>query len=260
MLIDICSCSFFRITMEAMLMLQFIPGAAFSALRAYVLSRSKLLGLLVFSLFLAPVGANLVLYGYQFSGVNFPPFGCLETYNITAALNLRYIVIISRVPPIAADIILIYITWARLSTGSWGALRNIQHSKRLSLSEVLFQSGVIYFIILFSLNILHLALTATSVASDHPGSSAVTEFTAPITTILISHFLLALQEANQLVIRLDPNDPLYSSRDQHEGTPSFILSLGGSINLDPLVQSNDDSLELEDCSHSEAPKEGQTEV
>ncbi|KAI0694553.1 hypothetical protein C8T65DRAFT_666534, partial [Cerioporus squamosus] len=51
------SCSLFSIAIQAMLILQFIPGAAFSALRAYVLSRSKLLGLLVFSLSLAPVGA-----------------------------------------------------------------------------------------------------------------------------------------------------------------------------------------------------------
>ncbi|KAI0697820.1 hypothetical protein C8T65DRAFT_754270 [Cerioporus squamosus] len=59
------SCSLFHITMEAMLILQFVPGAV-------------------------PVGANLVHYGYQFSGENFPPFGCLDTDNTTAALDLKY--------------------------------------------------------------------------------------------------------------------------------------------------------------------------
>ncbi len=30
-----------------------------------------------------------VPYGYQVSGENFPPFGCLVTENITGALDLR---------------------------------------------------------------------------------------------------------------------------------------------------------------------------
>ncbi|KAI0681852.1 hypothetical protein C8T65DRAFT_598003 [Cerioporus squamosus] len=172
MLIDVCSCSLFSIAIQAMVILQFVPGAAFSALRAYVLSRSKLFGLLVFSLALAPVGANLVHYGYQFSGENFPPFGCLDTDNTTAALDLKYdlfIVVISRVPLIAADILLIYITWTRLSTGSWGALRNIRQSKRLSLSEVLSQGGILCnteISILFTLNVLHLIFSATAVSKS----------------------------------------------------------------------------------------------
>ncbi len=31
-----------------------------------------------------------VPYGYQYYGENFPPFGCLATDNITAALDLRF--------------------------------------------------------------------------------------------------------------------------------------------------------------------------
>ncbi|KAI0697842.1 hypothetical protein C8T65DRAFT_743047 [Cerioporus squamosus] len=87
------------------------------------------------------------------------------------------------------------------------------------------------------------------------GASDVTTFTAPLSAILISHFLLALQESNQMVVRLHPNDPLYSSRDQYDSTPSFISSLGGSINPNPSVQSNADSLELQVCSNPEAPEE-----
>lgn len=64
-----------------------------------------------------------------------------------------------------------------------------------------------------------------------------------------------------MVIRLDPDDPLYSSRNQYDSTPSFISSLGGFINPDPSMQSHDDSLELQVCSHLEALEEedvGQT--
>ncbi|RDX47438.1 hypothetical protein OH76DRAFT_1441859, partial [Lentinus brumalis] len=83
------SCSTFIISITAVGVLPFITGAAFSALRALVLSRSKCLGLLVFALSLAPAGANLVASGYQLSGENFPPFGCVQTDNTTVAIDLR---------------------------------------------------------------------------------------------------------------------------------------------------------------------------
>ncbi|RDX49081.1 hypothetical protein OH76DRAFT_1517091 [Lentinus brumalis] len=79
------SCSMFVRVSQAMGILQFVPGAVFSALRVYVLSRSKPLGLLIAALSLAPVGANMVPYGYQYSGENLPPFGCLTTANISVA-------------------------------------------------------------------------------------------------------------------------------------------------------------------------------
>ncbi|TFK78614.1 hypothetical protein K466DRAFT_446181, partial [Polyporus arcularius HHB13444] len=198
-IVDVCSCSLFAIAGHAMGMLQFIPGAAFSALRAYVLSRSKPLGIVVAALSLAPVGANLVNYGYQYSGENFPPFGCLATDNTTAALSLRFGLFI---PLIAADIILIYITWTTLRGSA--ILTDIQKSKRLTLSDVLFRGGTIYFIILFIMNVLHLAFSATAVNINLGGDiSLITAFTAPITSILISRFLLELQEANHTVVKLD---------------------------------------------------------
>ncbi|KAI0704196.1 hypothetical protein C8T65DRAFT_830827 [Cerioporus squamosus] len=154
------------------------------------------------------------------------------------------IVIMSRVPLIAADILLIYITWTKLS--SWAALRDMRSSKRLSLSDILFHGGTIYFIVLFALNVLHLTFTATAVAGDgSDGDSVITYFTAPITAILISRFLLALQEASQAVVRIDRDDPLHSSRNPWDSTPSFISSLGGFINPDLSARSDDDGFELE---------------
>ncbi|KAI0694556.1 hypothetical protein C8T65DRAFT_584944, partial [Cerioporus squamosus] len=237
------TCSLFTRAGYAIDILQIVPGAAFSALRAYVLSQSKFLGLLVAVLSLAPVGANLVHYGYQFAGFYFAPFGCLGTDNITSAFNLRNrtVVFASRVPLIVADVILIYITWTKLR--NWGALRDIHQSKRLSLSDILFRGGTIYFVVLFILNLLHLVLSATAMAGNGY-ESYVTEFTAPFTAILISRFLLKLQEANRVVVRLDPDDPLHSSRNPYDtGTPSFISSLGGFINPDLLARSEDDGVE-----------------
>ncbi|KAI0697835.1 hypothetical protein C8T65DRAFT_17825 [Cerioporus squamosus] len=251
------SCSLFSIATYAVGVLQFVPGATFSALRAYVLSRSKLLALLVAALSLVQVGANLVHYGYQFSGENFPPFGCLDSDDVTAALDMRFriVVIVSRITLIVADMLLIYTTWTKLS--KWGTPMDIRQSKRLSLSDVLFRGGTIYFVCLFILNVLHLVFSCTALAgtSSAPGASDVTEFTAPITTLLISRFLLALQEANQMVVRIDSDDPRHSSRNPYDSTPTFISSLGGFINPELSARSDDDSFELQACSRSEAGEE-----
>ncbi|TFK90946.1 hypothetical protein K466DRAFT_583251 [Polyporus arcularius HHB13444] len=84
------SCSVLQNANQALVILQFVPGAVFSALRAYVLSRNKLLGIFVLALSLAPVGSNLVEYGRQLSGGNLPPFGCLYTDNMTQAIELKF--------------------------------------------------------------------------------------------------------------------------------------------------------------------------
>ncbi len=94
--------------------------------------------------------------------------------------------------------------------------------------------------------------SAQVTAEGTSGGSIVTELTGPYvlchpalccdsiqvltesgstTAILISRFLLDLQEANQTVIRLDPDDLLHSSRNLSD-TPSFIASLGNIINPD----------------------------
>ncbi|TFK82230.1 hypothetical protein K466DRAFT_603848 [Polyporus arcularius HHB13444] len=276
MILDVCSCSSFVIAERAMEILQFVPAAAFSTLRAYVLSRSKLLGLLVAALSLAPVGANLVEYGYQFSGENFPPFGCVAANHSTVALNLRFgsfhlvtcirtdcvqgddtVTIVSRASLIAADTILIYITWTKLR--GWDGLTDIKRSKRLTLSDVLFRGGTVYFVILFIMPILHLVLSITAVAGENSagGFSVITSFTAPITAILISRFLLKLQETNHMVVRLEPDDLLHSSRNPWDSTPSFISSLGGFINpeLARRSDSDNDGDDLQDFPPSEAPEE-----
>ncbi|TFK78606.1 hypothetical protein K466DRAFT_606832 [Polyporus arcularius HHB13444] len=220
------SCSMFVIAEQAMLILQFVPAAGFSALRAYALSgtESKLLGLLVAILSLAPVGSNLD----------------------------RTVVIVSRVPLIAADIILIYITWTKLR--GWATLTDFQQSKRLSLQDVLFRGGILYFVILFFLNVLHLALSATAVASGDSDNafSVITVFTAPITAILISRFLLELQGTHHMVIKLDTNDPLHFSGNAWDSTLSFISPIGGLINPELAARSDDDDgVELQDRMPSE---------
>ncbi|KAI0704510.1 hypothetical protein C8T65DRAFT_741065 [Cerioporus squamosus] len=99
-------------------------------------------------------------------------------------------------------------------------------------------------LVLSILNVLHLALSVTGLQITTDGASDVTAFTAPLTAILISRFLLDLHEANKRVVRLDPSDPLYSSQHLYD-TPSFISSLGAFINPD-LPAPSDDELEWEE--------------
>ncbi|TFK84742.1 hypothetical protein K466DRAFT_601756 [Polyporus arcularius HHB13444] len=150
------------------------------------------------------------------------------------------VVYISRVPLIVADVLLIYVTWTKLS--SRGAMTTIRQSKRLSLSDILLRDGTIYFVVLFMLNLLHLVFSVTAVIADS-GGSYLSVFTSPVTAILISRFLLELQEANQTVVRLDPDDPLHSSRHPFGDlyTPSFIASLGAFIPPDRPALSDSDS-------------------
>ncbi len=78
-----------------------------------------------------------------------------------------------------------------------------------------------------------------------------------LTAILTSHFLLELQETERLIVKLDPGDPLHSSRNPWDsGTPSFISSLGGFVNPARSARSDDDDgFELEVRSSSNGAEE-----
>ncbi|RPD78585.1 hypothetical protein L226DRAFT_297615 [Lentinus tigrinus ALCF2SS1-7] len=156
-----------------------------------------------------------------------------------SGIESKVIVVIARVPLIVADMVLIYITWARLS--GLATLRDIRQSKRLSLSDVLCRDGTMYFVVLFVLNILHLVFSINAITVEGNGASYVAEFTASITAILISCFLLELQEADRAVVRLDPDDPLHFSKDPYDSIPSFISSLGAFINPDLPSPHDDES-------------------
>ena len=71
-----------------------------------------------------------------------------------------------------------------------------------------------------------------------------------ITTILVSRFLLELQEANQTVVKVDISNSLQSPMSPGNSTLSFISSLGAFI--DPDVQTlHDEDLEESGVSVSE---------
>ncbi|KAI0794549.1 hypothetical protein C8Q74DRAFT_1406673 [Fomes fomentarius] len=206
--------------------LQFIPSAAFSALRAFVLSRNKPLSLFVLILGLVPVGINLTMVIVPNYGEIFANIGCILYYELSSETNLKISLIVS-------DGILILITWRSPMTRGLRMRMHIHTNKRQSLGIILVQNGTIYFIVLLCLNVSHLSFSVANIFGNGASSSDITTFTPPITTILISHFLLDLQEAYRQTVRVDSDDIL--NLGSNDSTPSFVDRVIGSLGSDIYV-------------------------
>ncbi|KAI0738530.1 hypothetical protein C8Q80DRAFT_248978 [Daedaleopsis nitida] len=211
-------------------MSQFLPWAAFSALRAYSLSISWAWGALVFALSIVPLGINLSHFFVNgIGGINDPVFGCSETFSITIHDLARH-VIISRGCLILADIFLIGITLWSIPTKA----NMISHIlKPRSLQGLLIRDGTIYFIVLLTLNVLQLLFTLLSIFGDG-FESYVSLFTEPCTAILINRFLLHLQESRSRTLRVDTEHSLHpeSFGSMSVGIPSFVRVVGSIAHRD----------------------------
>ncbi|RDX51338.1 hypothetical protein OH76DRAFT_1481616 [Lentinus brumalis] len=167
--------------------MQYLPWAAFSALRALALSQHWPLATVIFLLSCLPVGVNLAQFHFDLGGVNIPTRSSL-TIPAKQALSGR----------------------------------RIGRSK-LTFAHVLRRDGIIYFVCIAILNALHLALTALSML-DEPleDSSLVTDFTEPLTGILVGRFLLHLQAANRKATDLQSS----MQSEAHGATLVFARAVG----------------------------------
>ncbi|TFK86456.1 hypothetical protein K466DRAFT_600294 [Polyporus arcularius HHB13444] len=172
--------------------MQYLPWAAFSALRALALSQNWPLATVIFLLSCLPVGVNLAQFHFDLGGVNIPVYNCVGTYTM---------------PP-----------WLMPTLSG----RRIGRSK-LTFAHVLRRDGIIYFVCIAILNALHLALTALSTL-DEPleDSSLVTDFTEPLTGILVGRFLLHLQAANRKATDLQSS----MQSEAHGATLVFARAVG----------------------------------
>ncbi|TBU27159.1 hypothetical protein BD311DRAFT_760901 [Dichomitus squalens] len=181
-------------------MAKYLLWAAFSGLRSYALSRQMFISGIVFSLSIVPICTNLVdvLGFYQITCI--PEAGCTVMDTIGPRLSHAYVylTIASRGSLIAADIILISITWATLG-------RRTAMTSRPTFARVILLDGECLFI----LNVLHLSFTLTSamlIKALNPSTqfeSNIVLFTEPLTSILIWRFMLDLQTVNSGTIHLD---------------------------------------------------------
>ncbi|KAI1791579.1 hypothetical protein LXA43DRAFT_421636 [Ganoderma leucocontextum] len=158
--------------------------------------------------------------------------------------------VVNRVSTLLADIILMAITWKLLPAS--GIIKDQARSgatKMKDLSSIMLHDGIIYFVVLSMLNILQLILTV-GLSVEWAGLgvlNAISYFPAPLSSVLVSHFLLDLQEAHQrTVVRLNTNDPLHTSQSFNTSSVNFANALGSlGANIDPAYydQEEDDDSE-----------------
>ncbi|RDX45909.1 hypothetical protein OH76DRAFT_1485883 [Lentinus brumalis] len=100
--------------------------------------------------------------------------------------------------------------------------------------------GSVYFAVLTVLNILHLSFTLSATIQSDGAPSYVTAFTDPLTSVLICHFILDLQEASQKDMKLysTTSTPCsgHPSSPTSDGTLNFaraIESMGSMVSSEP---------------------------
>ncbi|KAI0738647.1 hypothetical protein C8Q80DRAFT_1124768 [Daedaleopsis nitida] len=210
------SCVMFAKGINVINILLYLPWALFSALRAFALSQSRLLAVIVFLLSSVTIGLNYSLYHFGLTGYNDPLVGCEGVVlDITPTLAKNY-TIVSRACQIAADVLLIIITWR--ATHKSAAIKNIVRRSSLSFQEVLLRDGLVYFLVLFLLNSVHLICTMLALQPALQASSYVSvlmtpyvssPLTAPaarlqhsVIAVLVSRFLIDLQTADRNTVNM----------------------------------------------------------
>ncbi|KAI0764867.1 hypothetical protein C8Q74DRAFT_1370767 [Fomes fomentarius] len=225
------SCSLFNQVGFAIDISQYIVWAAFAALRALALSRYKLLSAFIFILSLMPVGINFAKYGFQYEG------DVVDIFNFKGCSGLDFVpdALQRKTSLIAADVILVLITWYTLPVKTIfkpNPSRVVGGNQRSSIASTLLQNGTRYFLVLITLNTLHLVFTIAQVFEIAAGGnfSQLTIFTEPATSILVSRFLFNLQEASRETCdQVESDDVTGSSVVFGNGSSSTIDRVLGSI-------------------------------
>ncbi|KAI0351841.1 hypothetical protein OH77DRAFT_1410310, partial [Trametes cingulata] len=189
------SCDGFVKALQTIQLFQYFPWAAFSALRTFALSRGNwAIAAIVLLLSMVPIGVNFSQYHWLVV-VNDPTIGCSKTSTITLDIAKK-LTIASRTCLMTADVIVLLVTWH--STFGTIRLTDVALKGRPTFARMLIRDGTIYFSILLILNTLHLTFTMLSITDDALSPvSYFTTFTEPITAVLVSRFLLNLQQVNQ---------------------------------------------------------------
>ncbi|TBU37723.1 hypothetical protein BD309DRAFT_904714 [Dichomitus squalens] len=229
--------------------LLFIVLAAFTAIRVYALGRSLNLCAITAVLSLVPLGINFVAFRFGVTGKNIFPFGCITIDSQSIGLTQKF-VIIARSCSIAADCLAIGSTWLALGLPHANSRGGILKG---SISSALLLDGTVYFLILAVLNSLHLAFTLLSINIDSLQSvSVVTAFTAPLSAILVSRFLLHLQSASLRAVGSIPSSQISSLHlDRSLVFERVVGSLGASITPEDYLK--EDYGEGDDVGRADEP-------
>ncbi|TFK79988.1 hypothetical protein K466DRAFT_605705 [Polyporus arcularius HHB13444] len=226
------SCNLLAQAFNVVNFLRFLPIGLFSAMRAYALSTNRTLSAVIFFLSLSPFVVNFIQYGQGIRGSMLPIGNCEAQINVTPIETIILTIFpavpaVSRGGLIVADFLLIVVTWRTLARSSARPRFSFEKA-HTSLAAIMFWNGTIYFVVLFLLNVLHMTFTLTSIFGLERSLIAV--FTDPLTTILISRFLLDLQEANRQDVQLGTDDDNVGDTSLNSQASLTFARALGSIN------------------------------
>ncbi|KAI0708204.1 hypothetical protein C8T65DRAFT_740216 [Cerioporus squamosus] len=175
------SCNASNSASIALVMLQYVPWALFSSLRVYAICGRRwylAASVLLFAGF--PIVLNLLHYRWEHGEV-VPVLGCQSVSTVPPRLSI-------------IDVLVVFFTWF----ATYSSIRNNGLRMHLpTFSKLLLVNGTIYFVILTVLNTLHLVFTILSIAVSVSQTSYIISFTEPVTAILVSRFLMNLQEVKR---------------------------------------------------------------
>ncbi|KAM5540872.1 hypothetical protein V8D89_005516 [Ganoderma adspersum] len=203
-------CNVYTYTMYVLQLLLFVCPALFSALRVYALTgQNKVVALITLFFSLGPVYANAVHYGWEK-----PEYDSLELLCGDVVAELKAVTALSRGLLSMGDLLVIVITVVK-------TIYVAKHSQGLvgstSLASTLLYSGVIYYIPLALLNVVHMCMTVTGADQFLRTTSVVSILMDPVTSVLACRFLLNLR-------KFTPG----SARS----LPPFIASMGELVDFD----------------------------
>ncbi|KAI0763840.1 hypothetical protein BD413DRAFT_642322 [Trametes elegans] len=229
------SCDAYVKALQTIQLMQYLPWAAFSSLRTFALAGGDwAIATVVFLLSMVPFGINLSQYHWLVVG-NDPDLGCTKMSTITLDVARRYVTHIRLDVTSECNLMDTRVRSNDRISNVFNCIgrdcpARIVMKGRPSFIRMLVRDGTVYFSILLLLNALHLIFTMLSITADPLSPvSYFTTFTEPITAVLVSRFLIDLQQVNQYYQRSTPDSVLTGSIPMSLDFTRVIGSLGSSV-------------------------------
>ncbi|KAM5534962.1 hypothetical protein V8D89_011335 [Ganoderma adspersum] len=214
-----------------------LPLLVLAVLRVYALTRHTLLATVTILIFSVPVVCIIVPYTFSATGQVIPIIGCLEADLTPVDLYTR-LVVVERLFSLAGDVLLLVVTyWTSPLRGNFSDLLRVGGK---TLSSVMLYNACpelpmsSTFRALTILDTLHLVLSVLAI-EDLGGSSIIGIFRDPMASVLVSRFLLDLQDAHLRSVMLDSHRQLSTVCAVDDRTINFARvagSLGATVDLD----------------------------
>ncbi|KAI0738644.1 hypothetical protein C8Q80DRAFT_1275613 [Daedaleopsis nitida] len=216
-----------------------IALAVFNTMRLFALTRHRPLAGLVLLLSMIPIAVNLYLFRYGEDGKVDPLLGCQQHQNIPVPRSVfikRSLLVQGR------------FNTRRLHSHPRYLVHSVEKTLNCPWREELSCHGstprrsvsvprTIYFVLLLMMNVLHITFTFLSIFGTG-GVSNMSAFTEPVTSVLVSRFLLDLQEAGRQRRRTDLDSSAISFFDSFDCSIGVLRRVSeshafGELNSDP---------------------------